>query len=182
MTRGTFANIRLKNQVAPGTEGWWTTHQPSGEQMTIYDASLRYAEESTPLIVLAGAEYGTGSSRDWAAKGTYLLGVKAVIADSFERIHRTNLIGMGVLPLTFAEGQGHEELNLTGYESYSIVGLNDEIKPLQEVTVIAVDNEGLEKSFKATVRLHTAVEIEYYRNGGILQTVLRRMLKTALPA
>jgi len=182
MTRGTFANIRLKNQLLPGTEGGITQHQPSGEQMSIYDASLRYKSEGTPLIVLAGAEYGTGSSRDWAAKGTYLLGVKAVIASSFERIHRNNLIGMGVLPLTFAKGETHESLGLTGKETYEILGLSDDVKVMQEVTVNASAEDGSVKSFKATVRLHTPVEIEYYRNGGILQTVLRRLLKTAQPA
>ncbi|MFP4323290.1 MAG: aconitate hydratase AcnA, partial [Anaerolineales bacterium] len=177
MTRGTFANIRLRNQLAPDTEGWWTRHQPSDEQMTIYDASLRYKTEDTPLIVLAGAEYGTGSSRDWAAKGTYLLGVKAVIASSFERIHRNNLVGMGVLPLTFQAGQSHESLGLTGTEEYAILDLDDELQVMQEVEVRATNAAGEMTTFMATVRLHTPVEIEYYRNGGILQTVLRRMLK-----
>lgn len=181
MTRGTFGNIRLKNQMAPGTEGGWTRHQPSDEEMTIFDASLRYKEEDVPTIVLAGAEYGTGSSRDWAAKGTLLLGAKAVIAKSFERIHRNNLIGMGVLPLTFAEGQGHDSLGLTGHETFDILGLDDDLQVMQEVTVRATDADGHEKTFKATVRLHTPVEIEYYRNGGILQTVLRRLLQEGQP-
>ena len=148
MTRGTFANIRLKNQMAPGTEGWWTRHVPSDDQMTIYDASLRYKEENTPLIVMAGKEYGTGSSRDWAAKGTYLLGVKAVIAESYERIHRNNLIGMGVLPLTFPEGQGHESLGLDGSERYEIVGMDDNLQPKQQLTVNATDADGNTKSFQ----------------------------------
>jgi aconitate hydratase len=182
MTRGTFANIRLKNQLVGGKEGWWTAFQPSGEEMTIYDAAMRYKSEGTPLVILAGSEYGTGSSRDWAAKGTYLLGVKAVIAVSFERIHRNNLVGMGVLPLTFMEGQDHETLGLTGQETYDILGLNDDIRPLQEVTVRATTGDGRKTEFKAKVRLHTVVEIEYYRNGGILQTVLRRMMKDLQPA
>jgi aconitate hydratase len=177
MTRGTFANIRLKNQMAPGTEGGWTRLQPSDEQMSIFDASLKYKEAGVPLVVLAGAEYGTGSSRDWAAKGTYLLGVKAVIATSYERIHRNNLVGMGVLPLTFADGQTHESLGLTGKETYDIVGLDENLSVRQEVMVNATDASGKVTSFKAIARLHTPVEIEYYRNGGILQTVLRRMLR-----
>ncbi len=172
MTRGTFANIRLRNQMAPGTEGGVTRHIPSGEQMSIYDASLKYKAAGVPLIVLAGAEYGTGSSRDWAAKGTYLLGVKAVIATSFERIHRSNLVGMGVLPLQFKEGQSHESLGLTGEEAYAIKGISDSVKPMQELTVTA---DG--KSFQVICRLDTLVDIDYYRNGGILHTVLRAFLK-----
>jgi len=182
MTRGTFANIRLKNQMAPGTEGGWTRHQPSDEEMTIYDASLKYKDEDTTLVVLGGKEYGTGSSRDWAAKGTLLLGVKAVIAESFERIHRNNLIGMGVLPLTFIDGQGHAALGLTGKETYDIVGLDDTLQVKQIVDVIATAEDGTKTEFKAMVRLHTPVEIEYYRNGGILQTVLRRLLKESQPS
>ncbi|MBI3395639.1 MAG: aconitate hydratase AcnA [Spirochaetia bacterium] len=174
MTRGTFANIRLRNQVAPGTEGGVTRHLPSGEQMAIYDASLKYKKDGVPLIVLAGAEYGTGSSRDWAAKGTFLLGVKAVIATSFERIHRSNLVGMGVLPLVFQPGQSHESLGLTGEEEFTILGLSDSIKPRQELTVKA-DN----KEFKVICRLDTPIEIDYYKNGGILQTVLRNFIKQA---
>ncbi len=174
MTRGTFANIRLRNQIAPGTEGGVTRYLPTGEQMSIYDASLKYKETNTPLIVLAGAEYGTGSSRDWAAKGTFLLGVKAVIATSFERIHRSNLVGMGVLPLVFQAGQTHETLGLTGEEEFSIVGLSDSIKPREVLTVKAGSRE-----FQVVCRLDTPIEIEYYKNGGILQTVLRNFIKQA---
>jgi len=172
MTRGTFANIRLRNQVAPGTEGGLTRHLPSGEQMSIYDASVRYKNDGVPLVVLAGAEYGTGSSRDWAAKGTFLLGVKAVIATSYERIHRSNLVGMGVLPLQFKAGETHETLGLTGEETFSITGISDSLKPMQELTVKA---DG--KEFKVICRLDSVVEIDYYKNGGILHTVLRSFLK-----
>nr|WP_319396374.1 aconitate hydratase AcnA [uncultured Desulfobacter sp.] len=172
MVRGTFANIRLRNQLAPGTEGGITTYLPTGEQMSIFDAAQKYKEAETPLIVLAGKEYGTGSSRDWAAKGTYLLGVKAVIATSYERIHRSNLLGMGVLPLQFKDGSSHESLNLTGKESYSILGLSDGIKPGMELTLKADDQE-----IPVLLRLDTPVEIEYYRNGGILHTVLRNFMK-----
>jgi len=179
MTRGTFANVRLRNLLAPGTEGCITRYLPTGEQMSIYEAALRYKETRTPLVVLAGAEYGTGSSRDWAAKGTLLLGVKAVIAVSFERIHRSNLVFMGVLPLQFAEGQNREMLGLTGEEVFTIEGLSDDLKPRQEVGVVAAapSGEGVGTMFKAIVRIDTPVEIDYYRNGGILQTVLRKMLK-----
>ncbi len=173
MMRGTFANIRLRNQLAPGTEGGWTIHQPSGEQMTIYDAAMRYKDENVSLIVLAGKEYGTGSSRDWAAKGTKLLGVQAVIAESFERIHRSNLVGMGVLPLTFKESQNAASLGLTGKEIFTIEGLEVGTK---EVTVIATpENGGKTISFKATVRVDTPKEWEYYNNGGILPYVLRQL-------
>ena len=172
MVRGTFANIRLRNQLAPGTEGGITTYLPSGEQMSIFDASIKYKEAGTPLIVLAGKEYGTGSSRDWAAKGTYLLGVKAVIATSYERIHRSNLLGMGVLPLQFKDGSSPESLKLTGKESYSILGLSDGIKPGMGLTLKADDKE-----IPVLLRLDTPVEIEYYRNGGILHTVLRNFMK-----
>lgn len=174
MTRGTFANIRLRNQIAPGTEGGITRLLPEGKQMSIYDASLEYKKRNTPLIVLAGAEYGTGSSRDWAAKGTFLLGVRAVIATSFERIHRSNLVGMGVLPLVFQEGQSHESLGLTGEETFEILGLSDDLKPRQELTVKADDKE-----FKVVCRLDNPVEIDYYKNGGILQTVLRSFVKNS---
>ncbi|HEY3245897.1 MAG TPA: aconitate hydratase AcnA [Phycisphaerae bacterium] len=177
MTRGTFANIRLKNLLAPGTEGGVTKYLPTGEIMSIYDAALRYQQDRTPLIVLAGKEYGTGSSRDWAAKGVALLGVRAVLAESFERIHRSNLVGMGVLPLVFKPGESRESLALTGHETYDIAGISDDLKPLQDVTVIATAPDGSQKTFTTTARIDTPVEVEYYRNGGILHTVLRKMLK-----
>jgi len=173
MMRGTFANIRLRNRMAPGTEGGWTCHQPSGEQMSIYDASMRYKEEGTPLVVLAGSEYGTGSSRDWAAKGTVLLGVKAVIARSFERIHRSNLIGMGVLPLQFLEGQDAESLGLSGKEVFDIKGQTN--PDAKTVTVIATPDSGDAVSFEAQVRIDTPKERDYYENGGILHYVLRQL-------
>jgi aconitate hydratase len=173
MMRGTFANIRLRNQLAPGTEGGWTRHQPSGEQMSIFDAANRYKEEGTPLIVLAGSEYGTGSSRDWAAKGTILLGVKAVIATSFERIHRSNLIGMGVLPLQFFDGQDAESLGLTGKEIFDIKGQTD--ADAKTVTVTATPEDGDAITFRAQVRIDTPKERDYYENGGILHYVLRQL-------
>lgn len=172
MMRGTFANIRLRNQLAPGTEGGWTRHQPSGEEMTIYDAAMRYQEENVPLIVLAGKEYGTGSSRDWAAKGTRLLGARAVIAESFERIHRSNLVGMGVLPLVYNDGDSAASLGLDGTESFSIEGL---VNGARHVTVVAVANDGTEKRFECRVRVDTPKEWEYFENGGILQYVLRQL-------
>ncbi len=177
MMRGTFANIRIRNSLAPGTEGGVTMHLPSGEQMSIYDAAMRYVDEGVPSIVIAGAEYGSGSSRDWAAKGPLLLGVRAVLVESFERIHRSNLVGMGVLPLEFVDGENAESLGLTGREVYDIAGLSDDLQPLQDVTVTATDEDGNVKSFSATVRIDTPVEIDYYRNGGILHTVLRGFLK-----
>ena len=173
MMRGTFANIRLRNLLAPGTEGGWTRHQPSGEQMSIFDASVRYREEGTPLVVIAGSEYGTGSSRDWAAKGTILLGVKAVIAKSFERIHRSNLIGMGVLPLQFLDGQDAASLGLTGTETYSISGQTD--PKAKTVTVTATPESGAAITFEAQVRIDTPKERDYYENGGILHYVLRQL-------
>jgi aconitate hydratase len=177
MTRGTFANIRIKNLLLGGEEGGNTLHFPEGAKMPIFEAAMKYKEESVPLIVLAGKEYGTGSSRDWAAKGTLLLGVKAVIAESFERIHRANLVGMGVLPLVFADGQNVESLGLTGRESFDIVGVNDDIKPRQMLKVIATDDDGKKAEFDAIARLDTPVDVDYYRNGGILQTVLRNLMK-----
>ncbi len=173
MMRGTFANIRLRNLLAPGTEGGWTRHQPSGEQMSIYDASVRYREEGTPLVVIAGSEYGTGSSRDWAAKGTVLLGVKAVIAKSFERIHRSNLIGMGVLPLQFQDGQDATSLGLTGTETFAIDGHTD--PDAKTVTVTATPEDGDAITFTAQVRIDTPKERDYYENGGILHYVLRQL-------
>ena len=174
MVRGTFANIRMRNQIAPGTEGGFTTHFPTGEVTSIYEASTRYQEEQTPLIVLAGSQYGTGSSRDWAAKGTLLLGVKAVIATSFERIHRSNLVGMGVLPLTFAQGESADSLGLDGTESFDIPA-SSELEPMSIITVTATKLDNSEIKFKAVVRLDTPVEVEYYRNGGILPAVLRNL-------
>ncbi len=173
MMRGTFANVRLRNQLAPGTEGGYTTHIPSGEQMSIFDASMKYQEAGTPLVVLAGKEYGTGSSRDWAAKGTILLGVKAVITESFERIHRSNLVGMGVLPLNFMDGEGIESLGLTGTETFDIDGLGD--GSAKTVTVTATADDGKVTTFECTVRLDTPQEVEYYRHGGILHYVLRQL-------
>jgi aconitate hydratase len=177
MTRGTFANIRLRNLLAPGTEGGVTTYLPTGEQMAIYDAAERYREDNTPLIVLAGKEYGTGSSRDWAAKGTLLLGVRAVIAESYERIHRSNLVGMGILPLQFKPGETRESLGLTGHEVFAFQGLDDSLTPGQELTITAKSEDGSSKEFQAVCRIDTPVEIDYYKNGGILHTVLRKMLK-----
>jgi aconitate hydratase len=176
MVRGTFANIRLKNAMVPGVEGGVTVHVPSGERMDIYDAAERYRAEGTPLVVIAGKEYGSGSSRDWAAKGTLLLGVRAVVAESFERIHRSNLVGMGVVPLQFKAGSTAESLGLTGQEKVTIRGLAGRIAPRQDVTVEVERASGPASSFAATVRLDTPVEVDYYRNGGILQTVLRKML------
>ena len=173
MMRGTFANIRLRNQLAPGTEGGWTRHQPSGEQMSIYDASLKYMQEGTPLIVIAGSEYGTGSSRDWAAKGTLLLGVKAVIAKSFERIHRSNLIGMGVLPLQFKDGDDAEALGITGTETFDIAGHAN--ADADTVTVTVTPAHGDPFAFEATIRIDTPKEREYFEHGGILHYVLRQL-------
>ncbi len=174
MVRGTFGNIRLKNYLAPGTEGGVTLHLPDGEQMWIYDAAMKYKQENVPLIILAGSEYGTGSSRDWAAKGTLLLGVRAVLAESYERIHRSNLVGMGVLPLQFKEGDTIETLGLTGHEKFTIY-LQDHLEPTQDIRVQAENDDGEMTEFHVTSRLDTPVEIEYYRNGGILQTVLRKL-------
>jgi aconitate hydratase len=176
MMRGTFANIRIRNQVAPGTEGGVTTYLPTGEVMSIYDAAMKYQENGTPLVVIAGKEYGTGSSRDWAAKGTTLLGVKAVIAESFERIHRSNLVGMGVLPLQFKAGDSWKSLGITGRETFEIRGLAGDLKPGQDLVVEATREDGSKFSFPVTLRLDSNIEIEYYRNGGILQTVLRNFL------
>ncbi|MEX2113864.1 MAG: aconitate hydratase, partial [Pirellulales bacterium] len=176
MTRGTFANIRIRNHLAPGTEGGVTRHLPDGEVLSIYDAAMNYKSEGVPLVVLAGAEYGTGSSRDWAAKGTMLLGVRAVIATSFERIHRSNLVGMGVLPLQFGAGETWESLGLTGEETYDFPGLSDQLQPGQALEVVAKAADGSTKKFTALVRIDTPVELDYYRNGGILQTVLRKLL------
>jgi aconitate hydratase len=177
MVRGTFANIRLKNLLAPGTEGGVTRHLPDGQQMSIYEASQKYQSEGVPLVVLAGTEYGSGSSRDWAAKGTWMLGVVAVIAESYERIHRSNLIGMGVLPLEFVDGQNRTALGLTGEEVFSIAGVAAKMKPGQRLTVTAVTANGEKRTFEAKSRIDTIVELEYYVHGGILQYVLRGLVK-----
>tara|TARA_B100000959_G_scaffold71563_3_gene75894 strand:- start:7021 stop:9747 length:2727 start_codon:yes stop_codon:yes gene_type:complete len=174
MVRGTFANIRMRNQIAPGTEGGFTTHFPTEKVTSIYEASTRYREDSTPLVVLAGSQYGTGSSRDWAAKGTLMLGVRAVIATSFERIHRSNLVGMGVLPLTFLEGEDAVSLGLDGSELFDIPARAD-LQPMSLIPVTATRSDGSTVEFEAVVRLDTPVEVEYYRNGGILPTVLRNL-------
>ncbi|MFH0764894.1 MAG: aconitate hydratase AcnA [Calditrichota bacterium] len=174
MTRGTFGNIMFRNLLGQGKLGGWTTHFPSGELMTVYDASLRYQKDNVPLLVIAGNDYGMGSSRDWAAKGTLLLGIRVVIANSFERIHRSNLIGMGVLPLQFKEGEDQDTLKLTGAEQFDIA-IGDDVKPGQEIIVQVTDPEGTRRSFQAICRLDSVVEVDYYRNGGILQTVLRRI-------
>ncbi|MGH9864986.1 MAG: aconitate hydratase, partial [Candidatus Acidiferrales bacterium] len=175
MMRGTFANIRLRNQLAPGTEGGWTLHQPSGEKLTIFDAAEKYRKENVPLLVIAGKEYGAGSSRDWAAKGTLLLGARAVLAESFERIHRSNLIGMGVLPLEFQEGETAKSVGLTGQEIFDVDGLAEQFKPRKILRVRARDAAGKEKTFSAVARIDTPVEVTYFQHGGILQYVLRQM-------
>ena len=172
MMRGTFANVRIRNQMAPGTEGGYALNHETGEITSVYEA----AQTAGPKVVLAGSQYGTGSSRDWAAKGTYLLGIKAVIATSFERIHRSNLVGMGVLPMIFLEGESHESLGLDGSESFTIP-ITDSVKPLQMIEVKATKSDGSEIIFSAQIRLDTPVEVDYYRNGGILHTVLRQLAK-----
>jgi aconitase (EC 4.2.1.3) len=178
MMRGTFANIRIRNEMLGGEQGGNTLYIPTGEKMAIYDAAMKYQASGTPLVVIAGQEYGTGSSRDWAAKGTYLLGIKAVLAESYERIHRSNLVGMGVLPLEFLPGENRETLGLTGYEVYDILGLTD-LYPRKRVDVVARREDGSEVRFQAIARLDTPVEVDYYKNGGILQTVLLNMLNEA---
>jgi aconitate hydratase len=175
MMRGTFANIRLRNRLVPGSEGSRTVYWPDGEETTIYEAAMKYRAAGTPLVILAGREYGTGSSRDWAAKGASLLGVHAVIAQSYERIHRSNLVFMGVLPLEFTGDASAESLGLSGEETFDISGLSDDIEPGAMVTVRATAPDGGEKTFEARVRIDTPVEVVYYRNGGILHTVLRRL-------
>jgi aconitate hydratase len=179
MMRGTFANVRLRNELAPGTEGPWTTHLPSEDVITVFDAAERYRSEGVPLIVLAGKEYGSGSSRDWAAKGPSLLGVRAAIAESFERIHRSNLVGMGILPLQYQPGENAESLGLSGREAFDIRGPAGGLTPGQEVTVEARRDDGTAVSFQAVVRIDGWAEVEYYRNGGILRMVLRQMLEGA---
>ncbi len=177
MMRGTFANIRLRNEMAPGTEGGWTTTEPGGPPKFIYDAAMEYANRKTPLVIIAGKEYGTGSSRDWAAKGTVLLGVRAVIAESFERIHRSNLVGMGVLPLEFANGETRQSLSLTGFETFDIQGVDESLSPRKKLTVRATGGDGSTKSFQVLCRIDTPEELNYYRNGGILPYVLRSLAR-----
>jgi aconitate hydratase len=179
MMRGTFANLRLRNKLVPAREGGFTRHFPDGEETTIFDAAMQYKQERVPLVILAGKEYGSGSSRDWAAKGPALLGVRAVIAESFERIHRSNLVGMGVLPLQFLPEQEPQTLGLTGEETFEIIGLRqalDKFTPGQKVTVRAKHPQGTVTEFKATLRIDTPQEALYYRHGGILQFVLRQLL------
>ncbi|HEY8833796.1 MAG TPA: aconitase family protein, partial [Gemmatimonadaceae bacterium] len=176
MMRGTFANIRLRNELAPGTEGGWTTRKPGEKPISIYDASMEYQKNGVPLVIIAGKEYGTGSSRDWAAKGTLLLGVRAVIAESFERIHRSNLVGMGVVPLEFVDGETRATHGLTGYETFDIDGLSDGMKPRQLVTVRVRGADSKEKTFQAVSRIDTPEEMSYYRHGGILPYVLRQLV------
>jgi aconitate hydratase len=176
MTRGTFGNIRIKNLMVPGIEGGVTTYQPGGEVMSIYDAAMRYAEQHIPLVVLAGHEYGTGSSRDWAAKGARLLGVRAVVARSFERIHRSNLVGMGVLPLQFQEGVSASSLQLDGTETYDLLGLGAGLRPQQDLTLGIRCSDGRQQQIEVRSRIDTPIEVDYYRHGGILPYVLRQLL------
>jgi aconitate hydratase len=176
MTRGTFANVRIKNLMVPGTEGGITRHQPDGETMSIFDASMKYQAAGTPLIIFAGQEYGTGSSRDWAAKGTRLLGVQAVVAQSYERIHRSNLCGMGVLPLQFPEGMSAQTLQLDGTETFDVLGLSDDIKPMSDVTLVIHRADGQTENVTLRSRIDTGIEVDYVRHGGILPYVLRQLL------
>jgi aconitate hydratase len=177
MVRGTFANTRLRNGLAQGKEGSFTRHLPTGELTTVFDASVKYQAEGVPLMVLAGKEYGSGSSRDWAAKGTFMLGIKAVIAQSYERIHRSNLIGMGVLPLQFADGESKESLGLTGEETYDIGGIAQDLAPGKPVAVHVTAPDGTSRTIAVKARIDTIVELEYYKHGGILQYVLRQLMK-----
>jgi aconitate hydratase len=179
MMRGTFANIRLRNEMVPGTEGGWTTTEPGGTPVFIYDAAMEYAKRDTPLVIVAGKEYGTGSSRDWAAKGTVLLGIRAVIAESFERIHRSNLVGMGVLPLEFTNGETRQSIGLTGFETYDLEGLDAKLAPRSTLTVRATAPDGTSKSFTVLCRIDTPEELNYYTNGGILPYVLRSLARKA---
>lgn len=176
--RGTFANIRLRNLLTPEKEGNWTRHLPDGELMSMYDAAMRYQAEGIPLIILAGRDYGMGSSRDWAAKGTLLLGIRAVIAESFERIHRSNLVGMGVLPLVFLPGQNRESLDLNGEETYEIHNLGN-IQPRQRLEIIATSADGNKKRFEVIARLDSPIDVLYYKHGGVLPYVLRQLMTEA---
>ena len=177
MVRGTFGNIRLHNRLVDGKEGYYTVHLPDGEETTIYEASAHYQEEGVPLLIIAGKEYGSGSSRDWAAKGPLLLGVRAAIAESFERIHRSNLVGMGILPLQFKPGESKESLGLIGHETYDIVGIEQDLRPRQEVTVKVTREDGSTFDFQTIARLDGPIDVRYYKNGGILLTVLRRLMQ-----
>ncbi|MFZ4542301.1 MAG: aconitate hydratase, partial [Rickettsiales bacterium] len=179
MMRGTFANIRIKNEMIPGTEGGLTKHIPSGEQLSIFDAAMKYKTTNTPLVIVAGKEYGTGSSRDWAAKGTFLLGVKAVIAESFERIHRSNLVGMGVIPLTFKDGVTRQTLKLDGTETISVKGLAAGITPRMDVQCTITRKDGSSQNIALLCRIDTIDELSYIQNGGILQYVMRNLIKAA---
>jgi aconitate hydratase len=180
MTRGTFANVRIKNLMVPGVEGGVTVHRPSGEQMAIYDAAIKYQAEKTPLVIFAGQEYGTGSSRDWAAKGTRLLGVRVVVAESFERIHRSNLVGMGVLPCQFKDGASVATLGLDGTETFDVLGLETPgFKPRQDVKLVIHRANGTTDEVMLTARIDTPIEIEYYQHGGILPYVLRQLIAAA---
>jgi aconitate hydratase len=179
MMRGTFANVRLRNQMAPGTEGGWTRYQPGGDQMTIYDASMKYQQAGVPLLVFAGKEYGSGSSRDWAAKGTFLLGVKAVIAESFERIHRSNLVNMGVLPLEFKPGSNVASLGITGTEEFTLRGVAQGLKPRGDIRVVAKTSDGSTREFPVTIRIDTPEELIAFQHGGILPYVVRQLVKKA---
>jgi aconitate hydratase len=179
MVRGTFGNIRLRNRLVEGKEGPYTVHVPSGEEMFIYDAAVRYQAEDVPLLVLAGREYGSGSSRDWAAKGTALLGAKAVLAESYERIHRSNLVGMGVLPLQYKPGDNASTLGLTGRETYDVLGPSQGLSPRRSVMVIATGDDGSATRFEAIARLDGPIEVDYYRGGGILPVVLQRLATDA---
>jgi aconitate hydratase len=176
MVRGTFANVRIKNLMVPGVEGGVTIYQPDGERMSIYDAAMRYQSEAVPLVIIAGQEYGTGSSRDWAAKGTRLLGVKAVIAQSFERIHRSNLVGMGVLPCQFNDDMSAASLKLDGTETFDLLGVESGIEPRQDVTLVIHRANGESEEIPITLRIDTSIEVDYYKHGGILPFVLRQLL------
>jgi aconitate hydratase len=176
MVRGTFANVRIKNLMVPGVEGGVTIYQPDGERMSIYDAAMRYQEEGVPLVIVAGQEYGTGSSRDWAAKGTSLLGVKAVIAQSFERIHRSNLVGMGVLPCQFKDDVSAASLKLDGTETFDVLGIESGIEPRQDVTLVIHRASGETEEIPIMLRIDTPIEVDYYKHGGILPYVLRQLL------
>ncbi|MDF2789628.1 MAG: aconitate hydratase, partial [Neobacillus sp.] len=176
MVRAAFANVRIRNKLVPWREGGVTTYFPSGEVMSIYEAAMKYKENDTNLMIIAGKEYGTGSSRDWAAKGPNLLGVKMILAESFERIHRSNLVGMGILPLQFTDGLSIETLGITGRETFYTRGLTDQIKPGQTITILATREDGSQFTFDVIVRLDSVVDIEYYRNGGIMQTVVQKLM------